>query len=68
MKTKIQQAADYSLHIQLDQVEVTNGVRVQLMSYFDSAKNPLEPRVGIDLHMSQEEFELLRQAVNNFTV
>jgi hypothetical protein len=68
MKTKIQQADDYSLHIQLDHVEASKGVRVQLLTYQETSRTPNEPRRQIDLHMSQKEFALLCQAVNTFAI
>jgi hypothetical protein len=68
MKTKIQQAGDYSLHVQFDSVEVTDGVRMQFCTLDDSARFPEEARVKLDVHMTKEEFALLCRAVNMFAV
>lgn len=68
MKTKIQQAGDYSLHVQFDAVEATNGVRMQFSTLDDSARFPDESRVKLDVHMTKEEFALLCRAVNMFAV
>ena len=68
MKTKIQQAGNYSLHVQIDSVEVTNGVRLKFSTLDDSARFPQEERVGLDVNMTKEEFALLCRAVNLFAI
>lgn len=68
MKTKIQQAGNYSLHVQFDSVDATNGVRMQFSTLDDSSRFPEEERVKLDVHMTKEEFALLCRAVNLFAV
>ena len=68
MKTKIQQAGNYSLHVQFNSVDATNGVRMQFSTLDDSARFPDEERVKLDVHMTKEEFALLCRAVNLFAV
>jgi hypothetical protein len=68
MKTKIQQAGDYSLHVQFDAVEATDGIRMQFCTLDSSARFPDEARVKLDVHLTKEEFALLCRAVNMFAV
>ncbi len=68
MKTLIQQAGDYSLCLELDPVPVTDGVRLRFQTYYDSAKDPEDPRTMVDLHMSKKEFAVLCRALTVFSV
>ena len=68
MKTLIQQAGDYTLHVELDRVEVSDGVRIKFVSYFDSTRQNEQPSTKLDLHMSKSEFAVMCRAMNVFAL
>lgn len=68
MKILIQQTGDYSLLLKLDPVEVTDGVRLQLVSYLKTAKQPDDSRTQLDLHLSKQEFSVLCRALNIYSM
>lgn len=68
MKTLIQQAGDYSLHVDLDTVEVTDGVRVRFVTHYQSARFPEDPQTKLDIHMSKQEFAVLCRTLSVFSV
>lgn len=68
MISKIQQGGSWSLSLNLEPVEYTQGVRLRVQTQDTESRNPEELRTSIDLHFNPQEFELLKQAVNNFTM
>ena len=68
MKTKIQQAGDYSLEVVIDPVEVGDQVHVKFQTYMNNSRFPDEPMVQHDMCMSKEEFALMCRAFNVFAL
>lgn len=68
MKTLVQQTGDYSLFLKLDPVEITDGVRVRLVSYLKTADQPDDPQTRLDWHLSKQEFGVLCRALNIYSM
>jgi hypothetical protein len=68
MKTKIQQAGDYSLEVEIEPVEIGDQVRVKFLTFMSTAKFPDDARVQYDVCMSKEEFGLLCRAFNVYSL
>jgi len=68
MKTKIQQAGDYSLEVSINTVEVGNQVNVKFLTYMNNSRFPADAQVKLDLCMSREEFAVMCRAFNVYAL
>ena len=68
MKTKIQQAGDYSLEVSVEPVEVGDLIRLRFQTFMSTAKFPNDARVQYDVCMSKEEFAVLCRSLNLYAV
>ena len=68
MKTKIQQAGDYSLEVSVEPVEVGDLIRLRFQTFMSTAKFPNDARVQYDVCMSKGEFAVLCRSLNLYAV
>lgn len=68
MKTKIQQAGDYSLEVSVEPVEIGDLVRLRFQTFMSTAKFPNDARVQYDVCMSKEEFAVLCRTLSLYAV
>lgn len=68
MKTKIQQAGDYSLEVSIEPVEIGDLIRVRFQTYMSTAKFPNDARVQYDMCMSKDEFAVMCRAFNVYAL
>lgn len=68
MIAKIQEGGTWSLNLNLESVEYTQGIRLRVQTQDTESRNPEDMRTSLDLHLSPQEFELLKQAVNGFAM
>lgn len=68
MITKIQQGGSWSLNLNLEPVEYTQGIRLRVQTQDTESRNHEDMRTSLDVHLSPQEFELLKQAVNDFVM
>lgn len=66
MLTKIQEGGTWSLNLNLEPVEYTHGVRMRFQTQEIESKNPNELRTSLDIHLSPQEFNQLKEAILNF--
>jgi hypothetical protein len=68
MKTKIQQAGDYSLDVSIEPVEVGDLIRLKFQTFMSTSKFPEDARVQYDVCLSKEEFAVLCRTLNIYAV
>lgn len=68
MKTKIQQAGDYSLEVSIEPVEIGDLVRVKFLTFMSTARFPNDARVQYDVCLSKEEFAVLCRTLNVYAL
>lgn len=68
MKTKIQQAGDYSLDVSIEPVEIGDLIRLKFQTFMSTAKFPEDARVQYDVCLSKEEFAVLCRTLNIYAV
>jgi hypothetical protein len=62
----LQTGGTWSLNLNLEPVEYTKGVRVRFQTQETESRNPEDLRTALDIHMSAEEFEKFKQAINSY--
>jgi hypothetical protein len=68
MKTKIQQAGDYSLDVSIEPIEVGGLIRLKFQTFMSTSKFPEDARVQYDVCLSKEEFAVLCRTLNIYAV